>query len=97
MIVVADTGPLNYLILIEAVDLLEPLYERVVIPQTVAAEMKALGSPAAGSGWISSAPAWLEVVPDPAVDGILADLDPGERAAIATAVLLNAVAFWWMT
>jgi predicted nucleic acid-binding protein len=46
IVVAADTGPLKYLILIEAADLLEPLYERVVIPQTVASEMKTLGSPA---------------------------------------------------
>ena len=29
MIVVADTGPLNYLVLIEAVDVLRPLYTHV--------------------------------------------------------------------
>ena len=33
MIVVADTGPLNYLVLIEAVDVLHPLYTNVVVPQ----------------------------------------------------------------
>ena len=32
MIVVADTSPLNYLVLIGAVDILEPLYTRVVVP-----------------------------------------------------------------
>jgi predicted nucleic acid-binding protein len=35
MIVVADTSPLNYLVLIGAVDILAPLYTRVVVPQTV--------------------------------------------------------------
>jgi predicted nucleic acid-binding protein len=33
MIVVADTSPLNYLILIEQVQVLEILYGQVVIPQ----------------------------------------------------------------
>jgi hypothetical protein len=33
MIVVADAGPLNYLVLIDAVDALEPLYGRVLVPK----------------------------------------------------------------
>jgi predicted nucleic acid-binding protein len=40
MIVVADTGPLNYLVLIEAVDVLEPLYRHVVVPRTVVEELR---------------------------------------------------------
>jgi len=31
-LVVADTGPLNYLILIEAIDLLPKLFETIFIP-----------------------------------------------------------------
>jgi len=33
MIVVADTSPINYLVLIGAVDILEPLYDRVLVPK----------------------------------------------------------------
>ena len=40
MIVVADTGPLNYLVLIEAVNVLHPLYTNVVVPKTVADELR---------------------------------------------------------
>ena len=40
MIVVADTSPLNYLIRIGAVHVLKPLYTHVLIPQTVADELK---------------------------------------------------------
>jgi predicted nucleic acid-binding protein len=39
MIVVADSGPLNYLVLIGAVHVLGPLYDRVLVPQTVADEL----------------------------------------------------------
>jgi predicted nucleic acid-binding protein len=39
MIVVADTAPLNYLILIGHVDVLEALYGEVVIPPAVQDEM----------------------------------------------------------
>jgi predicted nucleic acid-binding protein len=37
-VVVADTSPLNYLVLIEAIDLLPTLYGRVVVPEPVLAE-----------------------------------------------------------
>ena len=39
MIVVADTTPLNYLVLIEAVQLLPRLYQRVLIPPAVRDEL----------------------------------------------------------
>jgi predicted nucleic acid-binding protein len=35
MIVIADTGPLNYLVLIGAAHVLQPLYARVIVPQAV--------------------------------------------------------------
>ena len=35
MIVVADTTPLNYLVLIEQIDLLPALYQQVLIPLEV--------------------------------------------------------------
>jgi len=34
MIVVADTSPVNYLVLIQEIDVLPKIYGRVVIPQT---------------------------------------------------------------
>jgi hypothetical protein len=43
MIVVADTGPLHYLVLIGAADVLPPLYHRVVTPQTVLEELSEPG------------------------------------------------------
>jgi predicted nucleic acid-binding protein len=38
MIVIADTAPVNYLILIEAIELLPKLYGEVLIPQAVLTE-----------------------------------------------------------
>ena len=35
MVVVADSSPLNYLALIESIDLLLRLYGRIVVPQQV--------------------------------------------------------------
>lgn len=40
MIVVADTSPLNYLVLIGEADLLYRLYGRVLIPQAVLSELE---------------------------------------------------------
>jgi len=39
MIVVADTGPLHYLILINHAELLHRLYGEVVVPDAVATEL----------------------------------------------------------
>jgi predicted nucleic acid-binding protein len=39
MIVIADTSPLNYLVLIGEADILQRLYGRVVIPEGVLREL----------------------------------------------------------
>ena len=39
MIVIADTSPLNYLVLIGEADILQRLYRRVVIPEAVLREL----------------------------------------------------------
>jgi predicted nucleic acid-binding protein len=72
MIVVADAGPLHYLILIGAVDVLGPLYNRVVLPEAVAQELRYQRAPAAVRAWISSLPGWAEIRPDPYSDPRLA-------------------------
>jgi len=90
MIVVADAGPLNYLLLSGAANVLEPLYERVVVPSAAAAELGDPGAPPLVQTWIAKPPEWCEIRPDPASDATLNHLDPGERAAIYLAVSLNA-------
>jgi predicted nucleic acid-binding protein len=87
MIVVADTSPLNYLLLIDAIELLPSLYEHVLIPQEVHNELLQPKTPAKVRTWASSLPAWCEVrsiVSAP--DAGLAELDPGERDAIQLAL-----------
>jgi predicted nucleic acid-binding protein len=90
MIVVADTAPLHYLVLIGAADVLPALYNRIVTPRTVVEELSEPRAPNAVKSWIAHPPAWLEVRLDPPFDPTLALLDPGERAAIALAQSLNA-------
>jgi predicted nucleic acid-binding protein len=63
------------------------LYENVLIPDAVAAELRAVASPLNVSGWLSNHPLWLRVVEVTAEDivSIADELDLGERAAIALA------------
>src|SRR2546422_3374932 len=60
-VVVDDTSPLNYLVLIEAIDLLPRLYRRVLIPQEVFQKLREPGAPPPVSAWIDEPPDWLEV------------------------------------
>jgi predicted nucleic acid-binding protein len=90
MIVIADAGPLNYLVLIGAIDVLQPLYTRVITPEAVVEELAQVGAPDAVLAWIASPPIWLEIRPDPPADPTLHFLDPGERAALALAQSLDA-------
>ena len=58
MIVVADAGPIHYLVLVGAVDALQPLYDRVLVPETVARELSNAKAPEIVRGWIARPPAW---------------------------------------
>ena len=90
MIVVADAGPLCYLVLIGSVDVLQPLYDFVVVPQTVAGELENTAAPDSVRTWIAQPPDWCEVRPDMPSDASLEFLGPGERAAIGLALSLDA-------
>jgi predicted nucleic acid-binding protein len=89
--IVADTTPLNYLVLIQAIEILPNLYRKVLIPPAVRAELANTKTPDIVRAWISQPPSWLEVLSlkEP-VDSALADLDAGEREAISLASELQA-------
>lgn len=91
LLVIADTSPIRYLVLVGHIDLLHHLFPAVTIPIEVARELADPSAPPAVQAWIASPPAWLSVVDavdtdDPA----LQNLDPGERAAIALGIKLKA-------
>lgn len=91
MIVVSDTSPLCYLLLIEGIEVLPQLFERVIIPQKVRDELLAPDAPKVVREWISQPPDWLEVETvtgqfDPALN----QLDVGEQEAITLALQLKA-------
>ncbi len=86
-VVVADTSPLNYLVLIGQIDVLCRLYGRVVVPSEVLAELSYRSTPRVVLEWIHSRPEWLEVRTPRGDqnDSVLQQIDPGERAAILLA------------
>jgi predicted nucleic acid-binding protein len=57
MIVDADTSPINYLILIEEINILTKIYGRVIIPSAVREELLRPSAPEAVRSWIAESPA----------------------------------------
>jgi|SRR5580704_13375874 predicted nucleic acid-binding protein len=85
--VVSDTGPLNYLILIEAVSILPRLFSSVIIPAAVKAELSHREAPTVVRAWIAHPPSWLKVENlRPAVIPELSSLHSGEREVITLAL-----------
>jgi predicted nucleic acid-binding protein len=89
ILVVADTGPIHYLILIEAVEVLPRLYDRIVLPRAVFNELTHAHAPDSVRRWASSLPPYVEVRAAPPT-AIHERLDPGEAEAIALAQQLHA-------
>lgn len=92
-VVVADTGPLNYLVLIGEIEILPALFEKIFVPQAVRAELRHRVSPSAVRAWATRPPTWLEVRAVRSVanhDPALRALDIGERAALSLAHALGA-------
>ena len=91
MIVIADTSPLNYLVLLGKSEILPTLYGRVLAPAAVLKEMSHPDAPELVRRWATSPPAWLEMVQVQKMDTTLAEhLGAGEREAISAALELHA-------
>ncbi len=58
MVIVADTSPLNYLLLIGEVEVLPKLYSHIMIPEAVLAELRARSAPVPVAEWITCPPRW---------------------------------------
>ena len=94
MLVVADTTPINYLVLIAQIDILAVLYTQVVIPSAVAAELQHPKAPAVVRAWIAGPPSWCALrQAQGQPDAALMPLGAGEREAIVLAEELGADAF----
>ncbi|MGA2705882.1 MAG: DUF3368 domain-containing protein [Isosphaeraceae bacterium] len=90
MIVVSDTSPLNYLVLIEEVEVLPAIFGRVVVPPAVIDELQGPRAPDAVKTWIAAPPSWLEIR-SPESSGTNLALGRGEREAICLASELSAL------
>ena len=91
MIVVADTSPIRYLLLIEYIDLLPQLYRKIAIPKRVYTELVAPNAPNVVKVWANHLPSWVEVKTIAIqADLALQRLDPGEQEAILLAQELQA-------
>ena len=91
MIVIADTSPINYLVLIDQINVLPRIYGGILIPQAVYDELQDSASPRKVREWFSTHPDWLKisnaVFPS---DALLDILDQGERDAILLAESIGA-------
>jgi predicted nucleic acid-binding protein len=88
MIVISDTSPLNYLILVHADDLLPKVLGEVVVPPAVLEELREWGASDAVRKWAASPPPWMGVRQPATIDTSLM-LGKGESAAISLALELR--------
>jgi predicted nucleic acid-binding protein len=89
-IVVADTSPLHYLILIGRVSILPKLYREIIVPPAVLLELGHPSAPSEISAWVKAPPAWLAVRMPKAIPSHFETLDFGEQQALALAYEIHA-------
>lgn len=92
MIVISNTSPIINLATIGQLELLNKLYDKVIIPQAVYYEITVKGSGQAGADEIDKLK-WIEVqeVPDKNLaEALRLELDEGEAEAIALSVGIGA-------
>jgi predicted nucleic acid-binding protein len=68
VLVVADTGPPHYLVLIGVIDVLPKLFGRVALPEVVRDELRHARTPEPVRRWIADPPAWIEFALNPPLD-----------------------------
>ncbi len=88
-IVVADAGPLHYLILIDSAEVLGALFDFVLIPTGVRDELMQSNTPQKVKEWLSASKNWLRVE---RVSQFcpMAGLHPGEAEALQLALQTKA-------
>ena len=86
MIVIADSGLLRYLIVIEHIHLLPMLYGRILFPPGVASELTQAATPEPVRIWLNHLPEWAAIQsPQSSASAFPSALGLGEREAIALA------------
>jgi predicted nucleic acid-binding protein len=86
VIVISDTSPLHYLVMIGHVEVLPKLYGQVLCPPEVISECLHQHTPGPVRAWASSLPSWVQVEACSTwTDACLQKLDAGEAAALRLA------------
>ena len=88
-LVIADTGPINYLILIGRADLFPQLFGQIVLPNAVLQELSSEDAPASVRSWISNPPRWMHFIDSPPTPE-MNRIHKGEAAVIALATAMSA-------
>lgn len=91
MIVVSDTSPLNYLVLIKVIDVLPVIFEQVYVPPAVIIELTRLKTPELVREWAGSTPEWLRIVAPTSRLPSTVSLGDGEADALSLAKELQIV------
>jgi predicted nucleic acid-binding protein len=89
MILVADTGPINYLILSGYIGLIERLYGSLILPAAVHRELLHPNAPLIVRHWAGTLPNWVQVHASED-SSRFAELGLGEREALALAIEVKA-------
>jgi predicted nucleic acid-binding protein len=92
VIVVSDTSPLNYLVLIRAIEVLPALFKQVHIPPAVLHELHHPKTPELVRQWAAAPPPWLRIEKPHSQFLPSGLLDAGEMQALALARELGATA-----
>jgi predicted nucleic acid-binding protein len=90
VIVVSDTTPLNYLLLIGEAGILHELFNQVYVPPEVMRELQHPRTPDVVRQWARVPPPWVVVKAPAVIDPVTASLDRGEAEAISLAKELKA-------
>jgi predicted nucleic acid-binding protein len=88
-LVVSDSGPIHYLVLCGAIEIVPKLYGQLVIPAAVAQELTHVRTPPGVRHWIQTLPYWATIQSPKQTDPAI-HLGLGEREAIALALELKA-------
>lgn len=87
MLIVSDTTPLHYLVILERAELLEKLFGEIIIPEAVFVELQHERTPQKVLAWIKALPSWIKIKkPNRANVENIEGLGRGETEAIAIAL-----------
>ena len=83
--VVADTSPINYLVLIGVMHVLPEIFQQVLIPPAVLRELQHVKTPKVVYAWAQYLPPWAKIQKPNQIDSSIG-LGAGENEAISLAV-----------